>query len=282
MAYDSKGWYKLFELEPGADLDAIKTKYKQMSVQLHPNGNERRKIRESDEFKRMSPQRQQKKEEELDQKLVDINMAYNTFTNKVKKEEYDKGIGDFYVPKTTPSSGYGSNYNNNYNSGSNYTHNYNHNYGRPEPPKQPKMPDTITYVRIPEDQARMGRIKKFKVKSTRMCGPCFGLGYSQTKRCPQCDGKGRVWLQTTRDRHIVRQEVFCNKCKATGSVGVGAPCLACKGEKSVKIPFIIDVPIRAGTRDGEQIVYEGQGNQAMGYRAGDLVFIVKIERPYRY
>ena len=77
MANDSKGYYKILGLEPGADLNKVKAAYRKKQAQLHPSGPERRKLRNSTEYKNMSAAQQEAKEKELDELISQINVAYS-------------------------------------------------------------------------------------------------------------------------------------------------------------------------------------------------------------
>lgn len=100
------------------------------------------------------------------------------------------------------------------------------------------------------------------------CRPCGGRGSKQrirrvapgfaateTVKCATCGGKGR---------HAARPSSEKNKCKKCGGEGL------LKESKSLK------VSIPRGSRQGDQIVLEGEADQEIGKPVtGDLVFVVE-------
>ena len=66
-AQDPKGYYKLFGLEPGASLDEVKKKHKQLQIKYHPTGPGRREERNTPEYKKMTEEQRMAREKELDE-----------------------------------------------------------------------------------------------------------------------------------------------------------------------------------------------------------------------
>lgn len=267
-ASDHKGYYKLLDLQPGATVDQVKKAYKASQSKLHPSGPERRKMRESDAYKKLSDEEKEKKEKDLDEKAAEINTAYTVLSDKNKKEEYDSGRGDYNG--ADPTAGFGGGFEDIF--GSMF------NQGHRSKPREAKVADTVSTIKVTMQQAYTGKVSKFKIQTTRVCGPCKGKGYPKSKTCHQCGGQGRVYLQRSMGMMITRQEIDCNVCNASGVIGSGPACTTCKGEKVTRTAFVVEVSVRAGAKDGEQYVYAGQGNHTPGKRPGDLIFVVSVEK----
>lgn len=275
MANDSKGYYKILGLEPGADLNKVKAAYRKKQAQLHPSGPERRKLRNSTEYKNMSAAQQEAKEKELDELISQINVAYSVLGDDEKKKDYDNGTGEFGAFNFHGADG-AAGFEDIFSTfmGGGRRGNFQK--------REQKVSDTITNIKINIHQAYTGKTSKFKVQTTRVCKVCSGKGYASTQTCSQCKGNGRVYIQRNLGMMITRQEAECNKCNGQGIVGSGPKCNTCNGQKVIREPFVIEVKLRPGIKDGESIIYQGQGNHEPGKKPGDLVFKVNVNDDAKY
>ncbi|OQS54025.1 MAS5 [Ecytonucleospora hepatopenaei] len=271
MVQDVKGYYKLLNVSPTASLDEIKKSYRKIQTKMHPSGPERKKMRQSEAYKALTPEQQKAKEKELDDKISEVNVAYTVLSDEKKRKQYDSGLGDF-AQGGFDASGF---------SGFDDLFSMFSGGGRSQK-REAKVQDTVTHVKITMAQAYTGKVSKFKVQTSRVCQPCNGKGYPGSKTCHQCGGNGRVYLQRTMGMMITRQEVECNVCNGSGNVGQGPACTTCKGEKVIRKPFLIEVTMRPGIRNGEQIAYSGQGNHEPNKKPGNLIFVINVEPDSRF
>ena len=272
MASDNKGYYKLLGLTPGASISEVKTTYRKIQAKLHPSGPERRKMRASEAYQKLSEKDKKAKEKELDDKISEINVAYSILSDEKKKQEYDSGMGDF-GGFNAGGAGFGG-FEDIFNMFSG---------GRgQERRRQQKVQDTVTRINISMAQAFVGKISKFNVNCAKVCSTCSGAGHKSVKTCEQCKGNGRVYIQRSMGMMITRQEAECDKCQGEGKVPSGPACATCKGAKVVKQPRQVDVRIRPGIKNGETIVMKGQGNHAPNKVPGDLIFQVAVEESINF
>ncbi|KAL6120998.1 hypothetical protein NUSPORA_02169 [Nucleospora cyclopteri] len=271
MVHDSKGYYKILGISAGSDIKDVKTAYRKKQGQLHPNGPERKKMRASAEYQKLSEEGKKAKEKELDELISKINVAYSVLGDAEKKKDYDNGVEDF--GGFGGAEGFG-----------NFEDIFSAFMGGGQRPQQreKKVADTITSVKITINESYTGKTSKFKIQTTRVCEPCKGKGYSQIKTCSQCKGNGRVYIQRQMGMMITRTEAECTSCNGQGTKGEGPACTKCKGAKIYRSPYVIEVNIKAGIKNNEYITFTGQGNHEPGKKPGDLVFKICVEPSQKY
>jgi molecular chaperone DnaJ len=129
-------------------------------------------------------------------------------------------------------------------------------------------------------EAVFGRETIVVVRRMEACADCRGTG-SASKRapstCPQCQGRGQVRYQ----QGFFSIARACTVCSGTGTV-VTDPCRICRGEARTSRDHTIDVKIPAGVEDGTRIRYQGEGDAGrFGGPGGDL-YIVLAVKPHEF
>lgn len=264
-ANDSKGYYQMLGLQPGASIDDVKKAYKKKQMELHPSGPTRRKIRDTAEYKTMSKEKQVAKEAELDEQIAKVNEAYKVLGDENKKKEYDSGTGEF--SQFGNMGGFGG-----------FEDIVSHFTGRRAQKGKPKVKDIVTEIKITYKDVFLGKKSKYRVKVAKICKVCDGKGVEAGKdvsRCGKCKGSGTVYAELSLGG-IMRttQRIDCPDCEGKGFRG--PKCCNCGGNKTVQDSKIIEVCIMPGVKDGEQLVYNEQGSEYPGYDTGDLVFIINV------
>ena len=78
---------------------------------------------------------------------------------------------------------------------------------------------------------------------------------------------------------IQRFQTVCDKCQGSGDLcDPKDRCTTCKGKKTQTERKILQVHIDPGMKDGQRIVFSGEGDQEPGITPGDVIFVVD-ERP---
>lgn len=267
-ANDSRGYYQVLGLQPGAGIDEVKKAYKKKQVELHPSGLARRKIRDSAEYKAMSKEKQAEKEAELDEQVAKVNEAFKALGDENKKKEYDSGSGEF--SQFGDMGGFGG--------FSGFEDIVSHFTGGGRRQKrQLKVKDIVTDIKITYKDVFLGKTSKYRVKVTKTCKGCDGKGGKDVSNCGRCKGSGIVYAELSLGGIMkTTQQIECPSCKGRGSVISGPLCSECKGCKTIQDSKIIEVCIAPGIKDGERLVYTGQGSEYPGYVSGDLVFVINV------
>ncbi len=126
------------------------------------------------------------------------------------------------------------------------------------------------------EEAVFGKEQEIKIKRAETCGDCHGVGTASGKQpqtCPQCKGAGQVRFQ----QGFFSVARACPRCEGTG-VQITDPCPTCRGESRVTREHTIQVKVPAGVEDGTRIRYQGEG-EAGKYAgpAGDLYVMLTVK-----
>jgi len=147
-----------------------------------------------------------------------------------------------------------------------------------------KTKDMIKELPLTLEELFNGDVKKIKVPRSVVCSSCEGTGSNSKKRvvCQMCSGSGvRVHIRQFGIGLITKQQVRCDDCNGEGeSIPYKDRCKSCSGQKVKEEKKQFTIEIEKGTKDGKKIVMRGESNQAPGYAAGDLIFVVK-EQPHK-
>lgn len=119
------------------------------------------------------------------------------------------------------------------------------------------------------EEAVFGKEQEIKIRRQETCEDCSGTGSANGKQpvtCSQCRGAGQVRYQ----QGFFSVARPCPKCEGSG-VNVTDPCQTCRGESRVARDHTINVKVPAGVEDGTRIRYQGEGEAGkLGGPAGDL------------
>ncbi|MGI8794702.1 MAG: molecular chaperone DnaJ [Acidimicrobiales bacterium] len=253
-----KDYYKALGLSQSASAAEIKTAYRKLSKQYHPdaaNGDETR-------FK-------------------GISSAYDVLGDPDKRKEYDevRRLGPMAGGGAGPFGGAGG-----------FNPNFGvddlgdilgglFNRGRARGPQRSSGPrrgaNLETTLHLEFADAVKGVTTSVNVTSDASCGTCSGTGAAPGTSpviCGACGGRG------VRDDN---QGMFsfstpCRECGGSG-MRIETPCATCGGNGVVHRPRAIKVRIPAGVAEGQRIRVKGRGGAgANGGPAGDLFVNVKV------
>jgi molecular chaperone DnaJ len=117
-----------------------------------------------------------------------------------------------------------------------------------------------------------GGVARIQVVRQEACPSCKGKPTGGGGPCPECHGTGQVTQMGGR----MKFKIPCPRCGGTGKLD--DECATCAGEGTVSRTEVVEVRIKAGTRDGQRIRLAGKGNAGInGGAPGDLYLIIKIE-----
>ena len=132
-------------------------------------------------------------------------------------------------------------------------------------------------LEISLEDAFHGRTVEFRIDTAVACEPCGGSGAkpgTSARACGMCDGRGQV--RARQGFFVVEQT--CPTCRGTGQV-IADPCQACRGDGRVEKQRALEVHIPPGVDEGTRIRLAGEGEAgARGGPAGDLYIFVHLSR----
>lgn len=144
--------------------------------------------------------------------------------------------------------------------------------------------DTELPLDLSLEEMYTGKSAQVRVGRTRVCARCAGKGTktgAEAATCTTCEGRGAVLRLRQLGAGMVQQlRVRCPDCEGEGTVVKPSDrCGGCQGRKVVAETAALQVPVPAGISQGEQVVLRGEGSEAPGLRAGDVVLVVR-EKPH--
>ena len=133
-------------------------------------------------------------------------------------------------------------------------------------------------LEISLEEAYHGTSEEIRVDVAARCGTCEGSGAkpgTSARGCPTCHGHGKVRAQ----QGFFVIERVCPSCHGRGEV-IAEPCRDCRGEGRVEKSKTLEVKIPRGVDEGTRIRMQGEGEAgARGGPAGDLYIFLHI-RPH--
>ncbi|KAJ2235655.1 DnaJ-like protein xdj1 [Coemansia sp. RSA 1722] len=252
----SLSYYEVLEIETTASDTEIKRAYRKLAMKYHPDKNP-----------------------EGAEKFKDISHAYETLSDPQKRAAYDRYGQD--TPHThNPYSGFSGFYEEDYGGNGFDEHNMYDDFtfsgfgNRAAPPAPEKLNIKLTLE-------EMFRGKKVRIKLTRTipCKTCKGVGGKKDvlKTCVECSGTGAKTVTRQVGPGLISQSrAKCNACDGTGKViPEKLRCRKCKGERVVDEKDVVELDMKPGTYDQEEIRIKGKGDQKPGMPASDLLFVIE-------
>lgn len=212
--HDPQGYYSVLGLDSSATDDDIKTAYRKLAKEYHPDINS-------------SP--------EATDKMSKINAAYETLSDADKKREYDDpavnmGHGGF--------------------GGHSFFDNFMHMNdpfwmtGNPFQFHEYIEPNSNQHINISVDVNNMFDQDKslpIKYKVRNWCADCAGSGIGKWEKCPGCDGHGFQTYQQMRGDLSIQFNQECGFCKGLGKKVIEV-CQACHGFSTTEEIKEVSIP----------------------------------------
>jgi molecular chaperone DnaJ len=260
MASDKRDYYDVLGIPRDASKDAIRTAYRKLARQHHPDVN---------------------KDPESEANFKEINEAYQILNDEEKRSIYDRyghaGLGQANGSGFEGFSGFGG-------LGDIFEDFFG--FGtRGGAQAGPRRGADLRYdLQISFEEAVFGCKREVQLNRMEACPTCKGSGAepgTTPSRCPECHGSG----QTRR----AQQSIFgsfvnvstCPRCGGRGEV-VTTPCTVCRGAQRVEKARKLSVDIPAGVDDGMRIRLSSEGEAgALGGPAGNLYVVLHVQE-HRY
>ncbi len=257
MASVKPDFYELLEVERTADDKTIKSSYRRLAMQCHPDRNPGCDVSEG--------------------KFKAISEAYECLKDPQKRAAYDR-FGHAAFEQGGGGGGRGgqadfgdigdifeSIFGNAFGGG---------NGGR----RQARRGGDLRYdLEITLDEAFHGKKCELEIEVARGCEPCSGSGAEPgtgARRCTMCGGNGKVRAQ----QGFFMVERICQTCGGRGEV-LETPCRTCRGEGRVDQAQKISVDIPPGVDTGTRIRLTGKGEAGpFGAPPGDLYIFLHVQR----
>ncbi len=255
-------YYEVLGVERNADDGTIKSAYRKMAMQFHPDRNPN------------NP--------EAEEKFKVCSEAYSVLSDADKRAAYDRfghagvsGAGGF-PGGGSPFQGqgdigdiFGDLFGEMFNMG-----------GQRRASRAQRGRDLKYEMTIEFEEAVFGKEQEIKYRRAEACTECVGTGSENGKQpetCQQCGGRGQFRSQ----QGFFSVARTCPVCSGTGTV-IRTPCKTCRGEARVGREHSVKVKVPAGVEDNTRIRYSGEGDAGrFGGPAGDFYVVLEV-KPHKF
>jgi molecular chaperone DnaJ len=253
---DKQDYYELLGVDRGADEKVLKSAFRKLAMQYHPDRNPGDEVAE--------------------RKFKEVGEAYDVLKDPERRAAYDRyGHAAFEQGSAGPGGGAGFD-------GGAFSDIFDDLFGdfmgrgggRGRSSAQ-RGADLRYDMEITLDEAFAGASKTIEIVTAVSCDVCDGLGSkpgSKPQTCQTCGGIGKV--RTNQGFFMV--ERTCPTCQGSGQV-ISDPCTACDGLGAVQKEKSLQVKIPKGVETGTRIRLSGEGQAGVrGGPAGDLYLFVTV------
>ena len=249
-----RDFYETLGVDRGADDDALKSAYRKLAMQYHPDRNPDDSVAEA--------------------KFKELSEAYGVLSDGEKRAAYDQFGHAAFESGAPGGGGFGGGF------ADIFDEMFGDFMGGSRSDARGRAgaahgADLRYNMQISLGDAFVGRETQIRVPTAVACDDCHGSGAargSQPSTCGACNGHGKVRAQ----QGFFTIERTCSACNGSGQV-IANPCNGCGGGGRVQKEKTLKVTIPPGVEDGTRIRLSGEGEAgAKGGNAGDLYIFVAV------
>ena len=274
---NKRDYYEVLGVDKNATDEELKKAFRKLAKKYHPDANPDNK-------------------EEAERKFKEVNEAYETLSDKQKRQMYDRfgfdgpqgyggGQGGGYYSYGGSGFGFddifggfsdasdlGDIFSSFFGGGSSRTKSTN---------SVRRGADLRVSLDITFEEAFQGTEKEISIARNETCNSCGGSGAKKgtvAETCSQCHGTGKIRQVVTTPFGQMATQKVCTACNGTGKV-IKEVCPECHGKGINKKVVKLKVKIPEGIDEGQQVVLKGEGEVGShGGPNGDLYIVIHIKR----
>uniref|UniRef100_A0A8C9SZL4 DnaJ heat shock protein family (Hsp40) member A1 n=1 Tax=Scleropages formosus TaxID=113540 RepID=A0A8C9SZL4_SCLFO len=239
------GFYDMLGVKPSATPDELKKAYRKLALKYHPDKNPT----EGEKFKQ-------------------ISQAYEVLSDAQKREVYDRG-GEKAIKEGGTGGGGGF---------SSPMDIFDMFFGGGRMHRERKGKNLVHQLIVSLDELYNGATRKLIIQKNVICDRCQGRGGRRgaVETCPSCRGSGmQVRLRQIGPGLVQQISSICGGCQGQGQrISHRDRCKACGARKIVRQKKMLEVHIDKGMKDGQKIVFHGEGDQEPGLEPGDIIIVL--------
>jgi molecular chaperone DnaJ len=252
---EKRDYYEVLGVERSADGAAIKTAYRKLAHQFHPDKNHGSK--------------------EAEEKFKEASEAYEVLSDPDRRARYDRfghQNGQAGFPGDFPFGGAGASINDIF--GDIFGEMFGGGGRRQR--ARTRGADLRYHLEIAFEDAAFGTTARITIPRPKPCATCKGSGAKPgtgPRTCPTCGGAGEIRL-TQGFFSIART---CHHCQGQGRVVVDK-CPDCGGAGGTREQASVEVKVPPGVDTGTRLKLGGEGEPAPvpGGAPGDLYVVVQV------
>ena len=245
----AKDYYEILGVTRNSSEEDIRAAYRRLAHKYHPDKTGGDK--------------------DAEEKLKEINEAYDTLKNKEKRARYDQ------FGSSGPGAGFGG-----FGGASPFDDIFDAFFGggRARGPQTAMRGDDLEYpLRITLREAAFGVTKNVAYRRHETCSDCTGTGAakgSDLSRCPQCGGAGQVRMS----QGFFSITRTCPRCQGMGRI-IADPCKSCSGSGVQVAQRELSVKVPPGVDTGSRLRVSGEGEAGLNAGpSGDLYVFIEVEQ----
>lgn len=243
----AKDLYELLGVRRDASADELKSAYRKLARQYHPDVNPN------------NP--------EAEEKFKEVSTAYAVLSDPEKRQQYDQ----FGTTEEMPQGPF-------FQGGGNFGDLFDMFFGggaatRGRRSARQDGGDLEARIEMTLLDVVNGTERDLSFQRLVGCSSCNGSGGeggAKPETCPQCNGAGVIGRVQNTFLGQVRTQTTCGRCNGTGEV-ITNPCKVCKGRRQVAAAATVKVKVPPGVESGAMVHLPGEGQEGIaGGRPGDL------------
>jgi molecular chaperone DnaJ len=252
-----RDYYEVLEVQKGASEQEIKTAYRRLAMQYHPDRNPGNK--------------------EAEERFKEAAEAYSVLSDSQKRGQYDRfghagvsggGAGGF--------GGFDPNIFSDFSDILGDIFGFGDLFGSRRGGTRSQRGADLRYdLELTFEEAVFGTKKKIHFPRHELCGECGGSGSAHgngSTTCPTCNGYGQVRFQ----QGFFSVTRTCSQCRGTGQI-IKNPCKVCHGERRVVRDRTLELKVPAGIDNGDKLRISGEGEAgSRGTSPGDLYVVLAV------
>ncbi|XP_004480440.3 dnaJ homolog subfamily A member 4 [Dasypus novemcinctus] len=238
-------YYDILGVKPSASPEEIKKAYRKLALKYHPDKNPD----EGEKFKL-------------------ISQAYEVLSDPKKRDIYDQGGEQAIKEGGSGSPGFSSPmdiFDMFFGGG-----------GRMARERRGK--NVVHQLSVTLEDLYNGVTKKLALQKNVICEKCEGVGGKKgaVEKCPLCKGRGmQIHIQQIGPGMVQQIQTVCIECKGQGErINPKDRCESCNGAKVIREKKIIEVHVEKGMKDGQKILFHGEGDQEPELEPGDVIIVL--------